>query len=86
LLFSCYLVGATNFDVNSWQSGALVIATILNVPIFLGAVFLLQTKFRPELQEDSYYSSYLNKKTNEPVKVPKSEFLLNELTLSIEKL
>lgn len=83
---SCYLVGAANFDVGSWQSGALVIAAILNVPIFLGAVFLLQTKFRPELQEDSYYSNYLNKKTNEPVKVPKSEVQLNELTFSIEKL
>ena len=83
---SCYLVGAANFDVNSWQSGALVLAAIFNVPIFLGSVFLLQTKFRPELQEDSYYSSYLNKKTNEPVKVLKNEVHLNELTISIEKL
>lgn len=83
---SCYLVGAANFDVNSWQSEALVLAAIINVPIFLGSVFLLQTKFRPELQEDSYYSSYLNKKTNESIKVPKNEIHLNELTISIEKI
>lgn len=72
---SCYLVGAANFDVNSWQSEALVLAAIINVPIFLGSVFLLQTKFRPELQEDSYYSSYLNKKLTSQLKHLKMKFI-----------
>ena len=40
---------------------------------FLFALFLLQTKFRPELQEDQYYSQYLDKKTNTIVKVSREE-------------
>ncbi|MCW8093141.1 hypothetical protein [Alteromonas sp. ASW11-130] len=85
-LSSCFLVAATSFDETSWQSGTLVIAAILNVPIFLGAVFLLQTRFRPELQEDSYYSSYLNRKTNEEIKVPKSESHFNEISIALGRL
>jgi hypothetical protein len=29
------------------------------VPLFLVSIFLLQTRFRPEMQEDPYYASYL---------------------------
>lgn len=68
---SCFLFAAANMHPGSWESGALTIAAIINVPIFLLAVFLLQTKFRPELQEDSYYSTYLSKLTNEPVNISK---------------
>lgn len=66
---SCFLFAATQFDAESWQSGALTVAAIVNVPLFIGAVFLLQTRFRPELQEDSYYSTYLNQKTNEEISI-----------------
>jgi hypothetical protein len=66
---SCFLFAAAHLQQGSWESGALTIAAIVNVPLFLGAVFLLQTKFRPELQEDSYYSTYLSRKTNQPIKV-----------------
>ncbi|TOM08643.1 hypothetical protein CGH83_23420, partial [Vibrio parahaemolyticus] len=69
---SSFLVAASNIEI-AWQSGLLVIAAVVNVPLFLSAVFLLQTKFRPELQEDSYYSSYLSNKTNTIVKVTKSD-------------
>ncbi len=81
-----FLAAATSMDLNSWQSGALTIAAILNVPIFIGALFLLQTKFRPELQEDSYYSTYLNNRTNEVMKVPKIEILHDQLTSKIQAL
>jgi hypothetical protein len=30
----------------------------VNVPVFIGALFLLQTKFRAQIQEDSYYAQY----------------------------
>jgi hypothetical protein len=46
-----------------WVPGALVIASIVNVPLFLFSIFLLQTRFRPEMQEDGYYSKYLESKT-----------------------
>lgn len=45
-----------------WLPAVLVIAAILNVPLFLGCMFLLQTRFRPEMQSDEHYSEYLKQK------------------------
>lgn len=56
---SGFLLTATTISQPDWASGALVIAAIGNVPLFLIALFLLQTKFRPHLQEDRYFSEYL---------------------------
>lgn len=70
---ACFLFAATRLPQDSWEVGALTIAAIANVPLFLIAVFVLQTRFRPELQEDSYYSSYLSSKTNQLVAVKKDE-------------
>lgn len=81
---SAFLIAASKMDLASWQSGALTIAAIVNVPIFIGALFLLQTKFRPELQEDSYYSTYLNSRTNEPIKVTRNEAAFIELEKRLE--
>ena len=47
----------------SWASGALVIASIINVPLFVGCIFVLQTRYRVEMQEDTYYSKYLDTQT-----------------------
>lgn len=60
---SAFLIAAGNIEKPEWVSGALVIASIVNVPLFLVSIFLLQTKFRPEMQEDTYYSQYLESKT-----------------------
>jgi len=46
----------------------LIIASVINVPIFLISIFLLQTKFRPELQEDSYYSQYIMNNRGEQIR------------------
>jgi hypothetical protein len=40
----------------------LVIGAVLDVPIFLACLFMLQTKFRPEMQEDEFYWRYLEKR------------------------
>lgn len=74
---SCFLFAAASMQAGSWESKALIVAAILNVPIFLAAVFLLQTKFRPELQEDSYYSTYLSRRTNEPITITKEDAKLS---------
>lgn len=66
-----FLAAAMKLDAGTWERGALVLSAILNVPIFLVALFVLQTRFRAELQEDSYYSTYLNQKTNQIVTVEK---------------
>lgn len=76
---SCFLFAAANLPIGSFEARALIIAAILNVPVFLLAVFLLQTKFRPELQEDSYYSTYLSRRTNEPISVAKEDAQLAQL-------
>lgn len=66
---SCFLIAASRMPSGSLELAALTWAAILNVPIFLCALFLLQTKFRPELQEDLYYSTYISQKTNQTISV-----------------
>jgi hypothetical protein len=83
---SCFLFAASNMPQGSFESVSLVIAAILNTPLFLLAVFLLQTRFRPELQEDSYYSTYLNQKTNEVITVKRSETQYIELSNRLNQL
>ena len=74
-----FLTAASLMEANSWERAALVIASIVNVPLFLASMFLLQTKFRPELQEDLFYSQYLDKKTNKIVTVATEEKIELEL-------
>lgn len=83
---SCFLFAASQMPTGSFESLALVCAAIINVPIFLMAVFLLQTRFRPELQEDSYYSTYLSQKTNEPISVRKEDVRFAELSQKVSSL
>lgn len=75
-----FLTAAAKMEAGSWERGALVLAAIVNVPLFLFALFLLQTRFRPELQEDSYYSRYLDKRTNEVITIGREEFLEKEIS------
>ncbi|WP_318510359.1 hypothetical protein [Photobacterium leiognathi] len=84
-----FLLTASKNGLEHWSSSALIIAAILNVPIFLASIFLLQTRFRPEMQEDEYYSKYLaTRYSKETGKV--EEVLVNgvvdELKASIEDL
>jgi hypothetical protein len=69
---STFLLAAVQLANGSWERGALVIASIVNVPLFLLALFVLQTRFRAELQEDTYYSEYINKKTAEHVRIDRN--------------
>lgn len=59
-----FLTAASQITAPAWIPGILAIAAVLNVPVFVFSIFLLQTKFRPEMQEDSYYSDYLNRKSD----------------------
>lgn len=63
-----FLTAATVIAQPPWVPSLLVIAAVVNVPIFLIAIFVLQTRYRPEMQEDSYYHKYLESKTgNSPI-------------------
>lgn len=64
LVDGAFLTAASQISDPSWVPGALVIASISNVPVFLIFLFYLQTRFRPEMQEDSYYFKYLERKVS----------------------
>jgi len=83
---SAFLVAVTQLESGTLESIVLTVATVLNVPLFLLAVFLLQTRFRPELQEDSYYSAYLSKKTDEVVRVDSRDARFSQLTQQLEEI
>lgn len=57
-----FLITAQALNSIEWLAATLVIASVINVPMFLISLFLLQTKFRPEIQEDHYYSQYIRDK------------------------
>jgi len=64
LLESILLTAASIINQPSWIVPTLVISAILIIPLFLYFIFLLQTKYRPQMQEDTFYSRYLDKNTN----------------------
>lgn len=81
-----FFTSAGLIDHPRWAAGLLVVSGVLAVPVFLGAMFLLQTKFRPQIQDDEYYGEYL--KSQQEVQLG-SELLrrkLREVGLSIEEL
>ncbi len=59
LLDSAFLLAAVKVTQPAWLAPTLVISAIVFVPLFLVGVFLMQTVFRKELQEDQYYSEWL---------------------------
>jgi hypothetical protein len=54
-----FLGAAVYISSAIWTHYLLVIASVANVPLFLFSIFILQTKYRPELQEDSFYADYI---------------------------
>lgn len=80
-----FLGAALQLEPSTWERGALIVAAIVFVPLFLVAMFVLQTKFRAELQEDYYYAEHLSRKTSQHVRIEKAsvEARLDELELRI---
>jgi hypothetical protein len=62
IINSSFLFAASSIHSPTWIPGLLAIAAVANVPVFILSLFILQTKFRPEMQEDVYYSKYLEHK------------------------
>jgi hypothetical protein len=59
ILVGSFLAAAQFLKSPEWLSPFLAVSAVALVPVFLGLLFLLQTKFRPQLQEDAYYSEWL---------------------------
>jgi hypothetical protein len=62
VLDGAFLTAAGVVSSPFWLPVILVIAAVLNVPLFLICMFLLQTRFRPEMQSDEHYSQYIKQK------------------------
>ena len=62
LIETTFFTAAANISEPSWVCPTLVITAICFVPIFLVGIFLMQTVFRNELQEDQYYSEWLRRR------------------------
>lgn len=72
LLVGTLLTGAAKITSIYWLPTFLSISAVVIIPIFLVFIFLLQTKFRPQMQADEYYYKYLDKEKNtEVIKVKK---------------
>ena len=61
LLETAFLMAATKISEPMWVCPTLAIAAICFVPLFLLGIFLMQTVFRKELQDDQYYSEWLRR-------------------------
>lgn len=85
LINGSFLATATSLSTPTWAPAALVVASILNVPLFLACLFLLQTKFRPEMQEDAYYAKYLEQNTGKMVITSPADTLIRQLQMDISE-
>jgi hypothetical protein len=63
LLVSALLTASGTVTKPDWLPAFFAISAVAIIPVFLLLIFLLQTKYRPEMQEDSFYSKYLDKNT-----------------------
>jgi len=61
LIDTAFLTAATKINSPAWLAPSLVISAIAFVPLFLAGVFLMQTVFRKELQDDPFYSEWLKR-------------------------
>lgn len=65
------LLTAANFIKDpKWMTPTLVIAAIASIPVFIFCIFLMQTVFRPQLQDDSYYSKWLMGEQGQQKEIP----------------
>lgn len=65
LIVGSFISGAIFINEPSWLPPTLGIATFIIVITFAVLIFIMQTKFRPELQEDPYYSEYLRRQNEQ---------------------
>jgi hypothetical protein len=65
LIDSLLLTSAKFITSPDWIPPLLVISAVIFVPLFVGGGFLMLTVFRKELQEDQFYSEWLNAKVSQ---------------------
>jgi hypothetical protein len=61
LIDSALLAAACQLSDPAWIRPTLIVSAIIFVPLFLLAIFLMQTVFRKELQDDEHYAEWLER-------------------------
>ncbi len=84
LLVSTLLAASGTVKEPDWLPAFFGISAVAIIPVFLVLIFLLQTKYRPEMQEDSYYSKYLNQKTAKTKNITAVNALNNVLPIKMQ--
>ena len=72
LVNGSFLLSAERIIAPTWAASLLVVAAVVNVPVFLGALFLLQTKFRVQMQDDPHFAKYLEFEKQAPTANPEA--------------
>lgn len=72
ILDGMLLAAAVKTTSPIWLSSIFGIAAVVFVPLFLGLIFVMQTRFRPQLQEDPYYAKYLQSLAVNPTDIDQS--------------
>lgn len=65
LLDGTLLTGAMYIKEPDWVTTVLVITLILTIPIFIGLIFLMPTRFRPEFLDDPHYVEWFKLQTEQ---------------------
>ncbi|MBW1297830.1 hypothetical protein [Aquimarina litoralis] len=82
ILVGVLITAATLVKEPAWLPVFFSISAVLIIPVFLFLIFQLQTRYRPQMQEDQYYSEYLNQNTM-TVESEANEELKNSITKTI---
>lgn len=61
LLVGSFLTAAAKIEKPAWAAGLLLITAVVIVPVFVGVVVIMWTKFRVHLQDDHYYADWLKR-------------------------
>ena len=61
LLVGAFLTASANINDPSWLSPLFGISAVVLVPLFIVLIFVMQTKFREQLQDDPYYAEWLKR-------------------------
>ena len=61
LLVGAFVGGAVFITEPSWLQALFGVAAVIIVPLFIVLIFIMQTRYRPQLQDDPYYAEYLKK-------------------------
>lgn len=65
LIDGTFLTAAARIENPPWLPGILGIGAVVITLLFIFLIFLMQTKYRPQLQDDPYYAEYLRRHAKE---------------------